>query len=53
MCAAVMWIINDFSAYAMLSGWSTEGKFACPHCAFDTVSTRLKHCHKECYLGHR
>ncbi|KAK9951304.1 hypothetical protein M0R45_006758 [Rubus argutus] len=25
MRAAVMWTINDFPAYAMLSGWSTKG----------------------------
>jgi len=27
-----MWTINDFSAYRMLSGWSTHGKLACPYC---------------------
>ena len=25
-----MWTISDFPAYAMLSGWSTKRKFACP-----------------------
>ena len=24
--------INDFPAYANLSGWSTKGRFACPSC---------------------
>ena len=52
MRAAIIWTINDFLAYAMLSGWSTKGKFACPHCTYDTMSTRLKNGHKECYLGH-
>ncbi|CAN6704373.1 unnamed protein product [Malus baccata var. baccata] len=28
--AAVMWIVNDFSAYAMVSGWSTSGYMAFP-----------------------
>ncbi|WVZ23067.1 hypothetical protein V8G54_001611 [Vigna mungo] len=30
--AMLMWTINDFPAYGMLSGWSTHGKLACPHC---------------------
>ncbi|XP_040369498.1 uncharacterized protein LOC112186204 [Rosa chinensis] len=53
MHVAVMWTINDFPAYSMLSGWSTKGKLACPQCAFGTKSTRLRHGRKECYLGHR
>jgi hypothetical protein len=32
MRAALMWTINDFSAYGMLSGWSTHEKLACPYC---------------------
>ncbi|KAH9803018.1 hypothetical protein KPL71_001620 [Citrus sinensis] len=27
----LMWTINDFPAYANLSGWSTKGKLACPN----------------------
>ena len=30
--AALMWTINDFSTYGMVSGWSTHGKLACPYC---------------------
>ncbi|XP_021850392.2 uncharacterized protein [Spinacia oleracea] len=30
--------INDFSAYAMLSGWSTRGYKACPSCVDSTHS---------------
>jgi hypothetical protein len=30
--AVLLWTIKDFPAYAMLSGWSTKGKFACPYC---------------------
>lgn len=30
--AALLWTISDFSAYTMLSGWSTKGEFACPYC---------------------
>jgi len=32
MRAALMWTINDFPAYGMVSGWSTHGKLACPNC---------------------
>jgi len=32
MRATLMWTINDFSAYGMVSGWSTYGKLACPYC---------------------
>ncbi|GJY17177.1 hypothetical protein Tco_0388668, partial [Tanacetum coccineum] len=29
--ASLLWTINDFPAYANLSGWSTKGRVACPH----------------------
>ena len=53
MRAALLWTINDFPAYANLSGWSTKGKLACPCCNKNTSSTRLVHGKKECYMGHR
>lgn len=43
MKAALMWTINDFPAYAMLSGWSTAGKFACPCCMNQTKAFYLKY----------
>ncbi|KAH7841811.1 hypothetical protein Vadar_034558 [Vaccinium darrowii] len=51
--AAVLWTINDFPAYGMLSGWSTKGKLACPICNKDTCSLTLKNGQKQCYMGHR
>uniref|UniRef100_A0A2N9GHE4 Transposase-associated domain-containing protein n=1 Tax=Fagus sylvatica TaxID=28930 RepID=A0A2N9GHE4_FAGSY len=51
--AAVLWTINDFPAYAVLSGWSTKGELACPSCHKDTWSSRLKYGRKHCYMGHR
>ncbi|XP_039120162.1 uncharacterized protein LOC120256563 [Dioscorea cayenensis subsp. rotundata] len=36
MRAALMWIISDFPAYSMLSGWSIAGKLACPYCMDDS-----------------
>lgn len=38
---ALMWIINDFPAYANLSGWSMKKIFACPCCAEFTFSKWL------------
>jgi hypothetical protein len=51
--AILLWAINDFPAYAMLSGWSTKGKFACPYCHKDTDYMWLKYGSKHCYMGHR
>ena len=52
MRAALMWTISDFPAYAMLSGWSTKGKFACPCCNYGTNSRYLKHSRKMCYMDY-
>lgn len=41
--AALMWTINDFPTYGMLSGWSTVKKLACPCCMEDTKAFTLKH----------
>ncbi|XP_021758767.1 uncharacterized protein LOC110723717 [Chenopodium quinoa] len=51
--AALLWTISDFPAYAMLSGWSTKGKFSCPNCNHKTWSKYLKYSKKMCYMGHR
>ena len=32
MRATLIWTINDFPAYGMVSGWRTHGKLACPYC---------------------
>jgi hypothetical protein len=48
-----MWTINDFLAYADLSGWSTRSVKACPYCMHLARSTWLKHERKFCYMGHR
>lgn len=51
--ASVLWTISDFPGYAMLSGWSTKGKLACPVCHYQTSSNYLKHSKKMCYMNHR
>ncbi|XP_028954422.1 uncharacterized protein [Malus domestica] len=53
MKTAVLWTISDFPAYGMLSGWSTHGYKACPHCMHDKESIYLPASRKICYLGHR
>nr|GEX02948.1 hypothetical protein [Tanacetum cinerariifolium] len=50
---SLMWTINDFPAYANLSGWSTKGRVACPVCANSIHSRWLKHGKKFCYIGHQ
>ncbi|XP_041011471.1 uncharacterized protein LOC121255261 [Juglans microcarpa x Juglans regia] len=51
--ATLLWTINDFPAYANLSGWSTKGKMACPACTVETDSLWLVYGRKHCYMGHR
>jgi len=51
--AALLWTVSDFPAYAMLSGWRTSGKLACPVCNYDTWSKYLPKSKKMCYMGHR
>lgn len=43
MRAALLWTINDFSAYGMVSSWSTHGKMSCPYCMENTKAFTLKH----------
>ncbi|KAG8480296.1 hypothetical protein CXB51_024722 [Gossypium anomalum] len=49
----LLWTINDFPAYANLSGWSTKGRYACPCCAAQTCSKWLYNGKKFSYMGHR
>lgn len=54
MRAALMWTINDYPAYGMLSGWSTAGKLACAICMENTKSFRLQHgCKNSWFDCHR
>ena len=49
--AALLWTINNFSAYGDLSGWKTKCYKVCPICNVYTSSMGLKR--KICYMGHR
>lgn len=51
--AILLWKIIDIPAYAMLSGWTTKGKFACPYCHKDTDYLCLKFGSKHYYMSHR
>jgi len=48
MRVALMSTINDFPAYGMLSGWSTHGRLACPHCMRHTKTFTLNYSLKSC-----
>ncbi|CAN6551339.1 unnamed protein product [Malus baccata var. baccata] len=50
MKAAVLWTISDFPAYGMVSGWSTHGYKACPHCMHDKESIYLPASRKICCI---
>ncbi|KAL0325300.1 UNVERIFIED_CONTAM: hypothetical protein Sradi_5099300 [Sesamum radiatum] len=43
MRAALLWTISDFSAHAMLSGWSTHGWLAYPYCMDMIKSFNLRY----------
>jgi hypothetical protein len=42
MRATLMWTINGFPAYGMVSGWSTHGKLACPYCMENNKAFMLR-----------
>ncbi|WMV15129.1 hypothetical protein MTR67_008514 [Solanum verrucosum] len=50
MCASLMWTINDFPAYGMLSSWMTAGKLACPYCMENSKAFTLKHGRKNTWF---
>ena len=51
--AALMWTINDFPAYSMMSGWSIAGMLACPHCMEDSDAFRLIKSRKQSWFDNR
>ncbi|XP_028753509.1 uncharacterized protein LOC114713090 [Neltuma alba] len=50
MRAALLWTINDFPAYSMLSGWTTMGKLSCPICMENSKAFQLKHGRKTSFF---
>lgn len=49
---ALLWTINNFPTYAVLSGWNAQDFLACPCCMDATCYERLKCSHKQVYMGH-
>jgi len=52
MKATLMWTINDFLAYCMLSGWTTSGRLAFPICMERTRTFYLSHSHKISFFNY-
>nr|GEW73102.1 hypothetical protein [Tanacetum cinerariifolium] len=50
MKATLLWTVSDFPAYAMLSGWNTHGKLACPYCMGNMDSFQLHNGGKPCWF---
>ena len=50
MRAALLWTINDYPAYGMLSGWSTCDRLACAVFMENTKSFRLHHGRKNTWF---
>lgn len=50
MRAILLWTVSNFPAYAMLSGWSTHGKLACPYCMGAVDSFQLRNGGKSCWF---
>ena len=48
--AALMWTINDFPTYEMVSSWSTNGKLACPYCMENNKAFTLTNRGKASFL---
>lgn len=50
MRAALMWTINDFPAYGMLSAWSAHCFLACPCCMRKSKAFHLKDGRKDSFF---
>ncbi|XP_019266462.1 PREDICTED: uncharacterized protein LOC109243903 [Nicotiana attenuata] len=50
LCTNLMWTINDFPAYGILSGWMTAEKLACPYCMKNGKAFTLKHGRKQSWF---
>ena len=49
----LLWMVNDFSAYGLISDQVTKGHKACPMCGLNVVTRRSNALKKNFYLGHR
>jgi hypothetical protein len=51
--AMLIWTINDFPAYGLVSGQQTKGYRGCPICGEDTCAEQSVAMKKMLYLGSR
>ena len=51
--AILLWTINDFPAYGLISGQQTKGYQGCPHCVTDTYANHSHSLKKMVYLRSR
>ena len=51
--ALLMWTVNDFPAYGLLSGQQVHGYKGCPICGPETCSEYARLLHKMIYMGSR
>ncbi len=49
----LLWTVNDFPAYGLISGQVTKGHRGCPVCGPNVATRRSKALKKNVYLGHR
>jgi hypothetical protein len=52
LCGMVMWTINDFLGYGLLSMCIHQGYIACPKCGPQTTSQHSSSLRKLVYMGH-
>jgi len=50
MRVTLLWTVNDFPTYEMLSGWGTHGRLACPYCMGFTKAFCLDNGRKACWF---
>ena len=53
MRAMLMWTINDFSAYTLISGWSTKGELVCSICEKYIRCKKLTYRKSFSFIRHR
>ena len=53
MRGMLMWTINDFPAYTLISGQTGKGYAGCPVCGEGTFAEHSAQAHKTVFLGHR
>ena len=49
----IIWTINDYPAYTLISGQTGKGYAGCPVCGEGTVAEYSKQANKTVFLGHR